>query len=343
MTQDSEDKIREKFDAISPFLDEKATRLWCATEARAHGYGGITLVSNATRVSRTTIRRGIEELQKISVQSTTKTRRAGGGRKKISTTDVTIMADLQSAIAKNKGDALRWTEKSVQQITNILTFKGHDVSSRTVNRMLKNMGYFVQRREPNFQEQCEYINKKIIDIKQQSCPIIYIEISEKVHKTKSKKSQIESNSTDLLKKSFGVDKTHFLVDGLHTWGERKKLDSLSSLCVITHQCYINNEKYWLQGLQNFANKYGTSLYLHLIGCGIKRWELPMNKMHVLYPEKYYDQKKQKMTTIYFTTTQKAQSTTTVIRDQQINVAKTAKNIERDSFLGSWNYIVKPYK
>jgi len=339
MTQDSEDKIKEKFDAISPFLDEKATRLWCATEARAYGYGGITLVSNATNVSRTTIKRGIEELKKTSTQDVTKTRQPGGGRKKISTKDATIVSDLQNSITSG---ALCWTEKSVQQITNILTFKGHRVSARTVNRMLKNMGYSVQRKEQNFQEQCEHINKCITDRLQQDLSIIYIEITQKAHKTKSKKQKLESNSKDLLNKNIGIDKTHFVIDCLYTWGERKKTDGKSTLSIVTHACYIKNEKYWLRGLQNFANKYRISLNLHLVGSGIKKWNLPTAKMHVLYPEKYNNEKKQNIATIYFSSTEKTKSITTVIRDQQqANLVETKHSIERDSFLGNWNYVVKP--
>ncbi|BBM83419.1 ISAzo13-like element transposase-related protein [Candidatus Uabimicrobium amorphum] len=341
MTQDIQNKIKEKFDAISPFLDEKSTRLWCAAEARAYGYGGITIVSNATRVSRTTIRRGIEELDKTPNENASKIRQTGGGRKKISITDLTIMADLQNVIKNNEDDALYWTDKSVQQITNILTYKGHRISSRTVNRMLKNMGYFVQRKEQNFPEQCKYINKRMIEVQKQALAMVYIEIDQKKYKTKNKK-KLESNSKNLLEKNLITEKTYFVVDSLYTWAERKTFNEKPSLEIITHAHYVNNKKYWLQALQNFANQYNTKLYIHLIGSGIKKWQLLMDKMHFLYPEKDNGQKKQKMTTVYFSARQKSQSTTTVIRDRhQVSYVETKKNIQRDSVLGNWNYVVKP--
>ena len=78
---ESED-IREKFMRIAGHLDEKTKRLWCANEAISIGWGGITLVSQATGLSRMTITTGIQELTGGNDLSTTAIRRKGGGRKK---------------------------------------------------------------------------------------------------------------------------------------------------------------------------------------------------------------------------------------------------------------------
>src|SRR3954452_17370068 len=51
------EQIRERFTAIAPQLDERARRLLAATEARAAGYGGIAVVSQATGVAPSTIAR----------------------------------------------------------------------------------------------------------------------------------------------------------------------------------------------------------------------------------------------------------------------------------------------
>ena len=48
----NENEIRIRFETLSPFLDERLRRLFAAAEAKAIGYGGITLVSKATGVSR---------------------------------------------------------------------------------------------------------------------------------------------------------------------------------------------------------------------------------------------------------------------------------------------------
>lgn len=57
-----DESIQAKFTRIAAYLDEKTKRLWCANEALALGRGGITAVSRATGVSRTTITAGIREL-----------------------------------------------------------------------------------------------------------------------------------------------------------------------------------------------------------------------------------------------------------------------------------------
>jgi hypothetical protein len=47
--------IRERFEALSPHLDERGRRLFAATEAAAAGYGGIAAVSRITGIAASTI------------------------------------------------------------------------------------------------------------------------------------------------------------------------------------------------------------------------------------------------------------------------------------------------
>ena len=55
--------LAQKFSTILPLLDERQRRLWLAAEARAIGRGGMQAVAAAARVSRVTLRRGMEELE----------------------------------------------------------------------------------------------------------------------------------------------------------------------------------------------------------------------------------------------------------------------------------------
>ena len=57
--------LTSKWNTLSPLLDERARRLWAATEAIAIGRSGVTLVSDVTGLSRTTIHAGIKELKGI--------------------------------------------------------------------------------------------------------------------------------------------------------------------------------------------------------------------------------------------------------------------------------------
>ena len=60
---DTVEKIKIKYEHLRPYLDERVIRLWAAVEAQSLGRGGITQVSGATSLSRTTIYVGMSELE----------------------------------------------------------------------------------------------------------------------------------------------------------------------------------------------------------------------------------------------------------------------------------------
>ena len=78
--------VRQKYQALAPFLHEKARRRWAACEALTLGRGGISVVAAATALSHPTIRRGIAELQAgddspdATQPDHPRIRRPGGGR-----------------------------------------------------------------------------------------------------------------------------------------------------------------------------------------------------------------------------------------------------------------------
>ena len=73
--------IKARFETLAPYLDERARRLFVATEAHAAGRGGVAAVSEATGVARSTIGRGLAELRSENARLTRRIRRPGGGRK----------------------------------------------------------------------------------------------------------------------------------------------------------------------------------------------------------------------------------------------------------------------
>src|SRR5687768_2206111 len=73
--------IESKFRGLADELSERARRRWAAVEAVALGRGGVSVVSAATGVAHTTIRRGIRELNSGSTLPSGRQRRAGAGRK----------------------------------------------------------------------------------------------------------------------------------------------------------------------------------------------------------------------------------------------------------------------
>ena len=60
------DLIRRKFAALGPLLDERSRRIWAATEARALGWGGVSLIAAATGIARNTVHAGVKELPRVA-------------------------------------------------------------------------------------------------------------------------------------------------------------------------------------------------------------------------------------------------------------------------------------
>src|SRR5881628_1808998 len=89
--------IVTKYSAVSPVLNERARRLWAATESRALGYGGDSLVSAATGLARETIRNGRREIER-GVEATGRVRRAGGGRPGIEKTQPGVKEALEQLV-----------------------------------------------------------------------------------------------------------------------------------------------------------------------------------------------------------------------------------------------------
>ena len=129
--------VRNKYQALKPVMDEKVRRCWAACEAVAIGWGGITVVSEATGISRPTIRAGIAEMQSGApaakeVLQRRSIRRVGGGRRCLSETDPTLLKDLQTLLeSSTRGDPqspLRWSSKSTRHLADALRRQGHVVS-----------------------------------------------------------------------------------------------------------------------------------------------------------------------------------------------------------------------
>ena len=122
--------LRAKHAALAPVFTERSRRLWAATEARALGHGGIALVARATGISR---RRRFSAGCASSTSERrcrrTRTRRPGGGRKRATDLDATLLRDLDALVEPTApGDPdspLRWTCKSTRTLAVALQALGH--------------------------------------------------------------------------------------------------------------------------------------------------------------------------------------------------------------------------
>src|SRR5271165_1409402 len=95
--------VRKKYDLLQPIMNERMRRQWAAAEALSLPRGGITIVSQATALSRNTIEAGICELRpqmNLPVEEVhpERVRRPGGGRHPLVSTDPTLIADLEALV-----------------------------------------------------------------------------------------------------------------------------------------------------------------------------------------------------------------------------------------------------
>ncbi|MGH8525522.1 MAG: ISAzo13 family transposase, partial [Gammaproteobacteria bacterium] len=162
--------LRRKYTALRQELTERSRRLWAATEAQALGHGGVGLVERATGISRSTIQRGLREIEAGEVLEPNRTRRSGGGRKRAVEKDRRLLSDLDALVeptASGDPDApLRWTAKSVRQLAAELHRMGHDVSYHLVADLLHELDYSLQAnrktregpQHPDRDAQFRYIN-----------------------------------------------------------------------------------------------------------------------------------------------------------------------------------------
>jgi hypothetical protein len=189
--------VRQKYEALAPLLHEKAQRRWAATEARALGRGGISLVAAATGLSRPTIHRGLAELNSPpdTIEDTDlkrpRIRRTGGGRHRLSTSDRSLIADLQRLVdPATRGDPmspLLWTCKSTRHLTEALGTLGHHVSHQTVARLLTDAGYNLQanrkteegKGHPDRNAQFEHINRKVRSFQRRGQPVVSVDTKKK--------------------------------------------------------------------------------------------------------------------------------------------------------------------
>lgn len=185
------DVVREKYEALAPVLTERARRLWAASEARALGHGGIAQVVRATGISRSTVERGMRELESDEVLDPDRTRRPGGGRKPATQTDPSLLRDLEALVEPTaSGDPdspLRWTTKSVRKLAEALQEMGHEASHTLVATMLHELGYSLQanrktregRQHPDRDAQFRYINARVRRAHKAGAPAISVDTKKK--------------------------------------------------------------------------------------------------------------------------------------------------------------------
>ena len=172
-------------------LNERSRRLWAAAEAQALGYGGASLVAEATGISRSTIIRGLQEARARKGAQGGRVRRRGGGRKCATVVDPRLKVALESLVDPvSRGDPespLRWTCKSTRLLARELAAEDHPASDWLVRQLLYDLGYSLQAnrkskegtRHPDRDGQFRHINAKVAVQLRRGQPAISVDTKKK--------------------------------------------------------------------------------------------------------------------------------------------------------------------
>ena len=189
--QEVGERIRQRFEALDPVLDEQGRRRFAAAEARAFGRGGVTLVSNVTGIARSTINRGLAEIDANRVAGKGRVRRPGGGRKAKTVENPALLDALKGLLeAATRGDPmspLLWTSRSLKKLASALHGLGHEVCPNVVAKMLRDLGYSLQSnrktregsKHPDRDAQFHYLDAQMKEHMAQGAPVISVDTKKK--------------------------------------------------------------------------------------------------------------------------------------------------------------------
>ena len=188
-------RIESRYGALVALMDERLRRQWAAAEAQAYGWGGVRAVSRATGLSPNTVARGLAELEARAAAPQqpldSRVRKPGAGRKRATVADPELAVALERLVDPvTRGDPqspLRWTCKSTVQLAHELTRQGHDVSPRTVGRLLKAVGYSLQSNRktregsahPDRNAQFVHLNAMVVRLQDRGQPVISVDTKKK--------------------------------------------------------------------------------------------------------------------------------------------------------------------
>ena len=183
-----ENSIRLRYEAMHACLDERGRRLFAAAEAQTAGHGGIAAVARATGIARSTIGRGLKDLE-ASGFAEGMVRRAGGGRRSL--THATLLDDLRRIIEPSTlGDPMRpvlWVSKSHAKLAAALCAMGHQVAESSIPKLLEQLHYRRQVNcktkegchHPDRDAQFEHINQQAMAFQAAGQPVIPVDTKKK--------------------------------------------------------------------------------------------------------------------------------------------------------------------
>jgi len=189
--------MEEHIKTMLPLLNEKQRRLFLASLANQHGYGGLKKICQISGYSPHTIIKAKHELtnnqNNNNTNNTTRIRKKGGGRKKLENTQPNLPNIIEEIISEktygNPENPLRYTTKSLRNIQQTLqTQHNINISFRTIATKLQTQGYSLQQnkkmlqigeKHPDRNIQFEHINQTAQTFLKEGQPVISVDTKKK--------------------------------------------------------------------------------------------------------------------------------------------------------------------
>ena len=186
-----------KIKLVLPHLDERLKRIYLASEAEALGRGGAKEISSVFGIHQNTLTAGKKDLHSGEVLISDDgnfftTRHKGAGRKTVVENHPEVIEALNRLIDGesfgNPENPLRWTTKSLRNLSDELKSEGISVGHVTVGKLLEQMGFSLQINQkmnqigsesPDRDAQFKHINETVKIYSSNGNPVISVDCKKK--------------------------------------------------------------------------------------------------------------------------------------------------------------------
>ena len=364
--------IRRRWASDGSKRDERGRRLFAASEARAAGWGGLAAVSEISGLARSTIERGLKDLDAPSPPAG-RIRRDGGGPRPLTKRDPTLLDALRRLVEPaTLGDPVRpllWVSKSLDKLAASLSGMGHSIS-------------------PDRNAQFDHINAEVVAAQAAGQPVVSVDTKKKelignyrnggtdyrpkgaprrvkVHDFEDKNLgkvapygvyDIAANSGWV---SVGIthDTAEFAVSAIATWLKkmgRRRYPEARQL-TITADCGGSNGarvRLWKVELQKFADRTGLGIKVLHYPPGTSKWNRIEHRMFCHITQNWRGRPLADRATVVeliaATTTKtglkikSALDTKTYEKGIKVSKAEMDRiDIRGDTFHPEWNYTIMP--
>ena len=186
----TDDGLARFFEVVLPHMNEVQRRVVAGAAAEMFGRGGKTTVANASGMSRNTVIKAEGEVA-AGIEPSVRLRAPGGGDKSLLDAQPGLLEALDELVYPetrgNPMSKLRWTSKSSTKLADELVRQGFEVSSRSVLRLLHQLGYSLQanakvsegRQHPDRDAQFNHLNDMASDFIDDGQPVISVDSKKK--------------------------------------------------------------------------------------------------------------------------------------------------------------------